>query len=426
MFFEFGKSSEPRIDGVAARPIPLWAGRATALLGILLVALNLRTAVAAISPIVSSIDVDIPLDSVTLGIIGMVPPIAFSLCGIFGAIPARRFGLERFLAIAMVAMVAGHLLRSLAGSFTGLFLGSVLALAGAGVGNILLPPLVKRYFPDRIGLVTTLYVAIISFSTAIPAALAAPITEANGWRLSLGIWSIVAIVGLVPWVLVLLAHRRERAAAASGVEVVDLARPGQEFSGKIWHSRVAWTIALVFAVSSFEIYAGLAWLPQLLEDIAQVSKFEAGNLLALYSVVGLPGALFLPALTTRMKNVSWLLQLGLAFFVLGYLGLLLAPTAATWLWVAMIGTGPMLFPICLTLINARTRSAQTSVALSGFAQGVGYALGALGPLLVGFLHDVTGGWTAPLILLLAIAAACAIAAAKLRKPTSIEDDLGRA
>ncbi|MDQ1607226.1 MAG: transporter, family, cyanate transporter [Microbacteriaceae bacterium] len=400
-----------------------------ALLGILLVALNLRTAVAAVSPIVSSINVDIPLDAVTLGIIGMIPPIAFSLCGIFGAIPARRFGLERFLAIAMVTMAAGHLLRSLAGSFTGLFLGSVLALAGAGVGNILLPPLVKRYFPDRIGLVTTLYVAIMSFSTAIPAALAAPITEANGWRLALGIWSIVAIVGLVPWVLVLLAHRRERAAAASGssgAEIADLAQPREEFSGKIWHSRVAWTIALVFAVSSFEIYAGLAWLPQLLEDIAHVSKFEAGNLLALYSLMGLPGALFLPVLTTRMKNVSWLLQLGLACFVLGYLGLLLAPTTVTWLWVALIGSGPMLFPICLTLINARTRSAHTSVALSGFAQGVGYALGALGPLLVGFLHDVTGGWTAPLILLLAIAAACAIAAAKLRKPTSIEDDLERA
>jgi MFS transporter, CP family, cyanate transporter len=397
-----------------------------ALLGILLVALNLRTAVAAISPIVSSISVDIPLDSVTLGIIGMIPPIAFSLCGIFGAIPARRLGLERFLAIAMVLMVAGHLLRSLAGSFTGLFLGSVLALAGAGVGNILLPPLVKRYFPDRIGLVTTLYVAIISFSTAIPAALAAPITDASGWRLSLGIWSIVAIVGLVPWVLVLLAHRRERAAAVSGAEMADLAQPSEEFSGKIWHSRVAWTIAIVFAVSSFEIYAGLAWLPQMLEDIGHVSKFDAGNLLALYSIMGLPGALFLPVLTARIKNVSWLLQLGLACFVLGYLGLLFAPTAAIWLWVALIGAGPMLFPICLTLINARTRSAHTSVALSGFAQGVGYALGALGPLLVGYLHDLTGGWTAPLILLLAIAAACAIAAAKLRKPTSIEDDLERA
>jgi CP family cyanate transporter-like MFS transporter len=398
-----------------------------ALLGILLVALNLRTAVAAISPIVSSINVDIPLDSVTLGIIGMIPPIAFSVCGIFGAGPAKRIGLERFLAIAMVSMIAGHLLRSLAGTFTGLFLGSVLALAGAGIGNILLPPLVKRYFPDRIGLVTTLYVAIISFSTAIPAALAAPVTDAVGWRVSLGIWSAVAVVGLVPWVLVLLAHRRERAAATSGsaAESADLPKPSEEFSGKIWHSRVAWTIAIVFAVSSFEIYAGLAWLPQLLEDIAHVSQFEAGNLLALYSVMGLPGALFLPVLTTRMKNVSWLLQLALACFVLGYLGLLFAPTAATWLWVALIGAGPMLFPVCLTLINLRTRSAHTSVALSGFAQGVGYALGALGPLLIGYLHDVTGGWTAPLILLLAIAALCAIAAAKLRKPISIEDDLAR-
>ncbi|MHB1172946.1 MAG: MFS transporter, partial [Lacisediminihabitans sp.] len=381
--------------------LPLWAGRAMALLGILLVALNLRTAVASISPIAAEISVDIRLDSVGLGVVGMIPPIAFALSGIFGAFGAKRLGLERFLVLAILLMIAGHFVRAVSGSFLALFLGSVLALAGAGIGNVLLPPLVKRYFPDRVGLVTSLYAGVMSFSTAIPAALSAPIADSAGWRLSLGIWSVLALTALVPWIAVLLQHRRERAALTAADEAPEMIEPSHELVGRIWHSRVAWTIAFVFALSAFHAYAVFAWLPQLLVQIAGVTTIQAGALLALYSLMGVPAALIVPVLATRLKNVSWLLQTGIVAFIVGYLGLLLIPTAAPWLWVALIGAGPLLFPACLTLINLRTRSQQGSVALSGFVQGVGYSLGAFGPLLVGILHDLTRGWTAALLLLLA-------------------------
>ncbi|TXN31443.1 MFS transporter [Lacisediminihabitans profunda] len=400
------------------RPVPLWAGRSMALLGIVLVALNLRTAVAAISPIAAQIGADVPLGAVALGIIGMVPPIAFALSGIFGAYGARKVGLERLLAIAIVSMIAGHLLRAAATSYPVLLVGSVLALAGAGVGNVLLPPIVKRYFPDQIGLVTSLYVTVMSLGASVPALVSAPIADSGGWRLSLAVWSVLALGSLVPWVVVIVQHRREKAALESDVEP-----PHERLSGSIWRSPTAWTLAVVFGLPSFHAYAVFAWLPQLLVDSAGVSRINAGALLALFGIMGLPAALIVPVLVIRLHNVRGLMLAGLAAFVIGYLGLLLAPSTLTWLWVALVGAGPLLFPACLTLINLRSRSHEGSVVLSGFVQGIGYSIGALGPLLVGILHSVTGSWTAPLLLLLATVLACAVPAVLVGRRTFVEDEL---
>jgi CP family cyanate transporter-like MFS transporter len=394
-----------------------------ALLGIVLVALNLRTAVSTVSPIVTEITRDVPLNAVALGLLGAIPAVMFALSGLFGATIAKRLGLERFQALAIVLMVVGHLLRAFSGSFAALLLGSAIALIGAGVGNVLLPPLVKRYFPDRIGLVTTVYATVMSIGTAVPAAVAAPIANGAGWRVALGVWAVLSLTALVPWVAVLLQNRKERAALTTADEAPELTEPTPEMAGRIWHSRVAWTLALVFALSAFNAYAMFAWLPQLLVQTAGATAVQAGAFLALFGIMGLPTALVVPILAARMRNVSWLIQAGILAFVLGYLGLLLWPATLTWLWVALVGIGPLLFPAALTLINLRTRTQQGSVALSGFMQGTGYTLGALGPLLFGVLHTLTDGWVAPLLLLIVAALACTIAAAKLRKPIFVEDEL---
>lgn len=409
-----------------------------ALIGILLVALNLRTAVSSISPIVSEITVDVPLDSVALGVIGAVPPVAFALSALFGAVAAKRVGLERLITLAIVAMVIGHLLRAVASDFAVILLGSVIAFIGAGIGNVLLPPLVKRYFPDRIGLITSLYATLLAVSTALAAAVAAPVADTAGWRYSLAIWAALAVTGIVPWSVVLLQHHRERsqisapvesAAAQSAVgrgandEAPELEEPSGRLLRGVWRSRVAWTIGIIFALSSFDAYVGYAWLPQLLIDTAGVTPIEAGALLALFSIVGIPAALIVPRLVTRPKNVGWLIESGIASLVVGYLGLQFFPTAVTWLWVILIGAGNLLFPACLTLIGLRSRTHEGAVALSGVVQTVGYTLGALGPLVVALLHTVTGGWTAPIILLIVTALACTVTAGKLSKPIFVEDDI---
>ena len=397
---------------------PLWRGRAIALLGIVLLALSLRSAVSAISPIVAEISTDIPLSSVGVGLLGALPPVFFAVAGIIAPSIARRAGLELSIGVAVAAIVAGHVIRALSESYAVLALGSALSLAAMGIANVLLPPAVKRYFPDRIGGITAAYVTVMSISTALPAFAAAPLAEAYGWRISLGVWSLTAAVAAVPWVLLILGHRRARAD-----QTPELAEAPAAIVGRMWHSRTAWAIAITFAVTSLNAYAMFAWLPEILVQTLDVTNIEAGALLGLYSFIAVPGSIIAPILVTRLRHPGWVIQAGVLFFVVGYAGLLIAPASATWLWVALIGMGPVLFPVCLTLVNLRTRSQQTSAALSGFVQAVGYTLGALGPLVVGVLHDATGGWMVPMLFLVGVAAVGVPFGVILSKPRDIEEDL---
>lgn len=399
--------------------LPLWAGRTAALLGILLVALSLRSAVAAISPIAAEIGEDIELTTIGLGVIGALPPVFFALGGLIAPPIAHRIGLERVVLLAVVAMLLGHVARATAGSYAWLLLATALTLAATGVANVLLPPLVKRYFADRVGLITATYATVMTISSALPALTAAPIADTAGWRISLGVWAITAAIAAVPWVVVLLRQRR----AAIGDAAPELVDAPPALAGRLVHSRVAWAIAITFVATSLNVYAMFAWLPLLLVDIAGVTPIAAGSLLSLYSFIAIPGSIAAPLLVARMRKPGWIIQGGVVLFVVGYAGLLLAPQSVPWLWVALIGAGPILFPVCLVLINVRTRSQRTSAALSGFAQGIGYGIGALGPLLVGVLHETTGGWTAPIIFLTAVALVAVPFGVVLSHPRTVEQDL---
>ena len=407
------------------RPLPLWAGRSLALIGLLVVVVNMRTAVSAISPIVSQISVDIDLDTVVLSVIGMLPPIVFAISGFFTGPWAKRSGLEATLLVAIGAMVVGHLLRTLAVGWPMLLLGSVIALAGAGVANALLPPLIKRYFPDRIGLLTSLYSVMIAVSGALPPLIGTGIADSVGWRYSLGVWMLTAAVSALPWITLYRRHRRERAlhALRGQDDTPEVVEPEPELLGKVWHSRLAWSLTVICGIVAAHVYALFAWLPQLLRDVAGVDAGTAALLLGLFSLIAIPGAYAVPILMTKLENVSWVLVAGLLAFVIGYAGVLLTPTVLTWLWVVFMGIGPQVFAAAITLINLRTRTQQGSIALSSFSQGIGYAIGALGPLLVGVAHDITGSWTAPILGLMVTALLGTPAALRLAKPRYLEDEM---
>jgi CP family cyanate transporter-like MFS transporter len=398
----------------------LWAGRSIALFAVLILALSLRSAVAAISPIVSEIGSDIAFDTVGLGLIGALPPVFFALAGLIAPPIARKLGLEFSISVAIGIMVVGHLARASSGSYLALLIGSSATLAGMGIANVLLPPAVKRYFPDRIGAITASYATVMSISTALPALSAAPIADTYGWRISLGIWSLTAAIALVPWLILLARHRRSVVDQAP-----ELVEAPSALLTRMWRSRTAWAIAVAFAVSSINAYAMFAWLPEILVQTARVSHIAAGSLLGLYSFVAVPSSIIAPILVVRLRHPGWIIQAGVGFFVSGYAGLLLAPAAAPWLWVGLIGLGPILFPVCLVLINSRTQSQQVSAALSGFVQAVGYTLGALGPLLVGVLHDLSKGWTVPILFLVAVALVGIVSGISLAKPRFVEQDLTR-
>jgi CP family cyanate transporter-like MFS transporter len=399
-------------------PAHRWAGRTLALVGVALAAANLRTAVAALSPIVAQVGRDIPLDSVGIGILGTLPPLCFAAFGLLTPLLRRLLHLEAILVVALAAITLGHLVRGIAPDYLVLTLGSTLTFAGMGVANVALPPVVKKYFPGRVGTLTSVYATVMSVFSLIPPLTAVPVADSAGWRVSLGLWAVLGVAALVPWVVLWV---RERAATAPEDDV-GLPQLPAAVIGRVWHSRLAWALAVLFGMTSMNVYAVFAWLPQILTDVARLGPAEAGALLALYAGVGIPISLILPVLTVRLKHIGALVALAAFAYVAGYCGLLFAPDAATWLWVALAGFGPLLFPAALVLITLRTRTPGGAVALSGFTQGLGYLLGSLGPVLVGVLHQSTGSWIAPLVFLFCTVAVTVIAGTIVAKPRMLEDE----
>jgi CP family cyanate transporter-like MFS transporter len=401
---------------------PLWAGRTLALLAIALLALNMRTAVTSVSPIVEQISVDISLDALALGVLGMLPVIMFALAGLYSPWLSRRIGLEASLVVACVLIVAGFLVRAAADEYSMFLVASAVALGAMGIGNVLFPAAVKRYFPDRIGLITSLYITLLAISTTIPAAISAPVADAAGWRVSMVVWAGLALTALVPWVALLVQHRRSLVATADE-ETPEVEVPGKELLSQLLRSRTTWALTLAIGTGSLNVYTMFAWLPSLLTGWAGVSAGTAGWLLSAYAFVGLPLGLVLPYLTQRAKNGGWLVLIGAAQLVIGYTGLLLAPALAP-LWVVLVG-GPVLFPVSLTLINLRTRDHVVTTAVSGFAQGLGYTFAGLGPLLFGVLFEVSGDWALPLVFLLLSSIAPFVAGVLLLKNRMVDDELVR-
>jgi len=393
---------------------PLWKGRALALIGIVLVAANLRTAVATMSPIYEQIGKDVVITAVVIGLLGMVPPIMFSLAGILSPRLARATGLEWALVLACLAMVVGPVIRAAAVDSTMLGVGTIIALAGAGVGNILIPPAVKKYFPDRIGRMTAVYATIMSIGATLSPLVAAPATLEIGWRGWLLAWAFVGLACAAPWIALALAHRRDLR-SGDAVPIVHTALPAP-----IYRSRLAWMMAIAHLVPTISVYAMFAWLPTIMQEIAGATEIEAGAMLSLFALMGLPSALLAPLLGAR----GWTTQLmigGTLAFVVGFGGMLIAPASAPWLWAGLVGLGPFVFPLLLALFGLRTRSHHAAAQLSGFVQTIGYAGGAIGPLLVGALHEVTDGWTVPIAALLGISLLSIVPAIALRRPVTLED-----
>ncbi|RUR01588.1 MFS transporter [Labedella endophytica] len=406
-------------------PAPLWAGRTLALLGIVIAAANLRTAVAALSPIVGEVSDDIPIDSVGLGLLGTLPPLCFAVFGLLAPALQRRVRLEVLLVVPLIAILLGHLIRAVAPSYPLLAIGSALAFAGMGVANVALPPIVKKYFPDRIGLMTSVYATMMSLMTLVPPLVAVPVADAAGWRVSLGFWGVFAIAAVIPWIGLLLRERAGRAAEAPTDDTAAIATVPSAAAGRTSRSPLAWGMAVMFGTTSLNVYALFAWLPQLLVEDAGVSTAEAGTLLALYAAMGFPASIVIPILAVKLRSVGPLIAAGLGFYLAGYAGLILSPATGTWLWVALAGAGPLLFPLTLVLINLRTRTAGGAVALSGFTQGVGYIVGAVGPLVFGLLHEATDGWTVPLVFLVVTVCTIALTGAVVSRPRYLEDDWSR-
>lgn len=381
----------------------------------MLVAFSLRSAVASLSPILIEIQAEISVPSWIVGLIGAAPPVCFALFGIITPALERRFGLEPLAVGAMLIAAVCLTGRALAPN-AGFLLGATVVLfAAIGVGNVVIPPLVKVYFPDRIGTMTAVYSTTLAVSSFIPPLVAIPIADAVGWRFSLGQWAVFAVLAMIPWLALAWGRR-------SAPDTGDIAEPTPRVLGRLTRLPMAWALVLSFAMSSATVYTAFAWLPIILVQSAHVSHGAAGALLALMGGMGLPLSMLVPFVITRFRRVGVLYVVAAVCGIAGLVGLIVAPATATVLWIVLFGIPQLLFSAVLVLVQLRARTHEGSVALSGFVQSCGYAIAALFPLLFGILHDATGGWTLPLALLAALMLVAIPAGIVASRPHTIEDE----
>jgi len=400
--------------------------RVLLLVGIVAVALNLRTAVTSLGSVLGEVTRAWGFSGLLAGLLTSLPVAVFAVVGFGAPALARRLGPERSVAGAMLVAAAGLALRALTGSAALFLAGSALALAGAAVGNVLMPTLVKRYFPERTGSITALYTTALALGMTGGAALTGPAERAFGgdWRVGLGVWAGLALVAAPPWLalagLTRVAGRRgagTRVAArrGAGTAVAGRRGPGTAVAGAGQvipslprGSRLARALTLYFGCQSLNAYVVLGWLPSVLVGTGR-DPHAASLPLALVSAMTVPMSIALPALAVRRMEQRRLVVLTTACYAGGYLGLLWLPAVAEspavatgliWLSAALLGAGNGAFPLAVTLIGLRTRRPEVTTALSALVQSGGYLLAAAGPLMVGVLHQLSGGWRLPLLVLL--------------------------
>ncbi|MFI9104993.1 CynX/NimT family MFS transporter [Streptomyces fildesensis] len=406
--------------GPETSALPVWTRRLV-LAGLVLAALNLRPAVTSLGPLMKEVRAGLGMSGATAGFLTSVPALCFALFGIAAPRLARRFGAGAVVCAGMTAIATGLLLRPFA-SGTVLFLAaSAVALAGIAVSNILMPVIVKRYFPDRVGAMTGLYSMALSLGTAAAAAATVPLTSAmgHGWRLGLGVWAALAVVAIVPW-LGLVRDRggaaRPAAAGTGPATVTD----GN--AGRIIRSRTAWALACFFGLQATAAYVTMGWMPQIFRD-AGLSAGTAGALLAVTMVMGVPLSFALPSLAGRMRHQGPLVVVLGLFGLAGYTGLWLAPAGAPWVWALLLGIANCAFPLALTMVGMRSRTGPGVVRLSAFAQSTGYLISIPGPILVGALYQHSGGWDLPIALMAALMVPQIVVGVLAGRNRYIEDEL---
>ncbi len=392
---------------------------------IVLTAFNLRPTVASVGPVLPDLQADLGLSGSAAAALSTLPVLCFGLLAGVAPLLARRFGIESVLAAVSIVLCAA-LVGRVADGVGPLFAGTAVAGSAIAVANVLLPPLIKRDFPTRSGALMGVYSTTLSASAAIAAATTVPLGQliGLGWRGALGIWAVPAALAALAWLPQTRAHTRPPPTPAVEGSVRGSAHtqppptPAAESSvpnsahtqppptpaadRSLRGSALAWQVTAYFGLQSLSFYAVLAWLPSIYRDFG-ASPVQAGLLLGVAGLVQLPVTLVLPYVATRAANQVALILASTGLIGAGIAGVLLAPTAAAYLWVTLIGIGQgSCFALGLNLFVLRAHRVAESARLSAMAQGIGYVFSAFGPLLVGVLHDLTRSWTIPLGVLLAL------------------------
>ncbi|MEU2349464.1 MFS transporter [Modestobacter sp. NPDC049651] len=391
------------------------------LAGVLLVALNLRGPLVALAPVVDDVRDDLHLSAGTVGLFTSIPVLCFGLAAPVASLLIARTGVHRAVLVSMISVLVGTLLRS-TGSATTAVLGTVVIGLGITIGNIVVPVVIGRDFPGATNIVTAAYTAALNVGSAVTNSLTAPLADALGWRGALAAWGVLVVVAAGVWTAAL----KRQVARGSAAEAADDAPPAPLPPGaSVWRQPAAWGLTLAFAGQAFSYYGATAWLPSLLSDEQGLSRSAAGVSSSLFQVLAVVGAFSVPALVAWWKSPALVLLTITAFWATLPLGLLFAPSLWA-LWCALAGAaqGGGITVVFIAIVR-RSRDLTENRRLSAMVQGGGYVVAATGPLVVGAVHDASGGWTAPLLVILGSVVVMAVAgtASAGGRPAATTDDV---
>ena len=369
------------------------------LVGLLLVAGNLRAGITTVGPVLADIERDLGLTSVAASVLVSLPLLAFAVVSPLAPRLARRVGLEWALGLGLIGLAAGLVLRSLPG-LAWLWGGTALIGVAIAVLNVVLPALVKRDFPTRIGQITGSYSAVQSIFAALAAGVAVPVAgmSALGWRLPLGMWAVLAVVAFA----VLAPQLRRRTIATPGQDDVSVTAhdPGDAWRSP-WRSALGWQVTAFMGMQSVGFYVFITWLPSI-ETAAGVDPGEAGLHQLFLNGFGIVGSIGCSFLIPRFRDQRLLAMVAPALIVVSATGILLAPHLSG-VWTSLTGVaGGASIVLALSFFGLRTSHHSQAAALSGMAQTVGYSFAAAGPIAVGALHDATGSWTPALVVVIVL------------------------
>ncbi|WP_171171370.1 MFS transporter [Streptomyces sp. I05A-00742] len=427
-----GPAPQHVVAEVPGRSGSPWRRRALAV-GLVLAALNLRPAVTSLGSLMEEVRDGLGMNGTVAGLLTSIPSLCFALLGPAAPRLARRWGPATIVCAGLAAIATGLALRPFIGGTAGFLLLSALALAGIAVGNVLMPVVVKRWFPDRVGPMTGLYSMALTGGAAATVASTVPLTDAlgGGWRPGLAVWALLALAAALPWWAISRrpGERGEGASGGPGAGTPEAsgsdAAGGPGASGvpapRITSSPTAWALAVFFGLQATGAYITMGWMPQIFRD-AGVSASTAGLLAAVTMLMGVPFSFLLPRLAARLRHQGVLALALVACGLAGYAGLWLAPVGGSWAWAVLLGIANSSFPLALTMIGMRARTGAGVVRLSAFAQSVGYLISIPGPLLVGRLYQQTGGWGLPIALLAALMVPQAVAGVLAGRDRCVEDE----
>jgi CP family cyanate transporter-like MFS transporter len=398
-------ATEPSIAGPQLAALRRRTHPALVLVALAVVAFNLRTVMTSLAPLLGDVQHTLGLSGPALGVLTALPVLCMALFAPPAQRLAHRHGGEVTTLWAIGLVAAGTLLRLGGNATVVLFAGTVIAGVGIAVCGVTMPSIVKQHFPNRPGAASAAYSVPMMLGAAVAPTVAVPLLRSLGsWQASLASWALPALIAAAMWAPLARRSARHRPGTSKG-------------SGRLpWRSRSAWLLAAFLSLQSILAYAYLAWLAPAFESLGW-SAGTTGALLGLLQFAQLATALILPALAdfSHSRDRRPALVGAVTCTVLGAAVLFAAPDAAPWAATIVLGLGlGGGFSLALVLLADFAASVAAASRLAAMTFLICYSAAAVGPVLIGALHDATGEYATPFALLTVLACVELAIATRLR------------